>query len=201
MLLRTRSFLATPASQRRLLKHTGTIRLVHSPASVAMFLVRHSLTPYQTTANHNFSGWEKVPEPNRGCLSATTLSQLSKFPSDWPEIEYVPIDIVTPPANTLPTDNFIAFGVALLTPISRGNVTIKSADTDDKPLLNPNWLFETADQEVAVQAVRRVREIAAASGVVIEEVAPGPAVQSDAQILKWLQDNASLIYHASATCT
>ena len=129
-----------------------------------------------------------------------TLSQLAKFPFDWPEVEYVPIDIATPPDNALPTDNFVAFGASLLTPISRGNVSIHSKNMNDKPLLNPNWLYEAADQEIAVQAVRRIRDIAAASGIVIAEVAPGQAVQSDAEILEWLKENSSLLYHASATC-
>ncbi len=145
-------------------------------------------------------GWEKVPQPNRKKLSKTTIAQLAQFPADWPEIEYVPIDVAVPPAGAAPTDNFIANGVALLTPISRGHVTITSADTNDKPLINPNWLFEKADQEVAVQAFRRIREISQYSGVVVEEVNPGPKVQSDADVLNWIQENASLIYHASATC-
>ena len=51
-----------------------------------------------------------------------------------------------------------------------------------------------------MQALRRIREIAEHSGVLLEEVAPGPQVQSDADVLRWIQDNASLIYHASATC-
>lgn len=51
-----------------------------------------------------------------------------------------------------------------------------------------------------MQAFRRIREIAGHSDVVLEEIAPGPKVQSDADVLRWIQDNASLIYHASATC-
>lgn len=145
-------------------------------------------------------GWEKVPEPNRQKLSASTIVQLAKFPSDWPEIEYVPLNVAAPPAGAAPTDRFIAFGVALLTPVSRGNVDITSTDTSIKPLINPNWLIEKADQEVAVQAFRRIREIAKYSGVVVEEVAPGPNVQSDADVLQWIRDNGSLVYHASATC-
>lgn len=51
-----------------------------------------------------------------------------------------------------------------------------------------------------MQAFRRLREISEHSGVVLEEVAPGPKVQSDADVLQWIQNNANLIYHASATC-
>lgn len=98
-----------------------------------------------------------MPQPNRGKLSKSTLAQLARLPSDWPEIEYVPIEIVVPPTGALPTDNFIANGVALLTPISRGSVTISCTDTNVAPKIDPNWLAEKADQEVAVQAFRRIR--------------------------------------------
>ncbi len=181
---------------------TSNSQLLSNPAfaaEAAQSYLTNQTGPLSSVSGDLF-GWEKVPQPNRAQLSNSTLAQLAQFPSDWPEIEYVPIDIVVPPTGAAPTDNFIAFGVALLTPISRGNVTITSTDTSVKPLINPNWLFEKEDQEVAVQAFRRIREIADYSGIVLEEVAPGPSVQSDADVLTWIQDNASLIYHASATC-
>ena len=180
---------------------TSNSQLLSNPAfaaEAAQSYLTNQTGPLASVSGDLF-GWEKVPQPNRARLSNSTLAQLAQFPSDWPEIEYVPIDIVVPPTGAAPTDNFIAFGVALLTPISRGNVTITSTDTSVSPLINPNWLFEKADQEVAIQAFQRIREITD-YGIVLEEVAPGPSVQSDADVLTWIQDNASLIYHASATC-
>ena len=181
---------------------TSNSQLLNNPAFTAKAVqsYQNDQTGPLASVSGDLFGWEKVPEPNRNRLSPATIAQLAKFPADWPEIEYVPIDTVVPPAGAAPTDNFIAFGVALLTPISRGSVTINSTSTSVRPLIDPNWLFEKADQEVAVQALRRIREIAANSGVVVEEVAPGPKVQSDADLLAWIQENASLIYHASATC-
>lgn len=151
--------------------------------------------------NGDLLGWEKIPQPNRSKFSAATIQQLSQFPSDWPEVEYAPFDNAVPPAGAAPTDNFIQFGAALVAPISKGNISITSTDTNVKPLINPNWLAAKADQEVAIQAFRRIRQIAEASGAIVKEVAPGPNVQSDADVLKWIQDNATLIYHASATCS
>lgn len=153
-----------------------------------------------TSVSGDLIGWEKVPEPNRRKLCNSTIAQLAQFPSDWPEVEYLPAGIAFPPNGSASTDNYMFFGAALLTPISRGSVTITSPDTSVKPVINPNWLSEKADQEVAVQAFRRVREIAGQSGIVVEESDPGPNVQSDADVLRWIQENGSLIYHASATC-
>ena len=181
---------------------TANSQLVSNPdfaAKAVDMYVKDQSGPL-TSVSGDILGWEKVPEPNRQELSPSTIAQLAQFPADWPEIEYVPLDIGVPPPGSAPTDNFISNGVSLLTPISRGSVTINSTDTSVRPLIDPNWLFEKADQEVAVQAFRRIREFSKYSGVVLEEVEPGPKVQSDAEILKWIQDNATLIYHASATC-
>ena len=141
-------------------------------------------------------GWEKLPASSRLNLSATALSDLSHFPADWPEIEYVAFagDLCQPPANTQP------FGVALVAPLSRGNVTIVSADTKDRPLISPNWLTSITDREVGVQAFRRARKIAEGSGIAISEALPGLAVQSDEEILNYLEEATVPIHHASATC-
>ena len=107
--------------------------------------------------------------------------------------------------NTAPpvdTKNYATFSVAVITPTSRGNVTIASADTNDNPIINPNWLNTREDQELAVQGLRRIREVAEASGITVgPEVAPGDNVTSDAQLLAYIREALSPIYHAVATCT
>ncbi len=70
----------------------------------------------------------------------------------------------------------------------------------DRPLISPNWLTSTTDLEVGVQAFRRVRKIARASGIVILEALLGPAVQSDEEIAGYLREAAAPLRHASATC-
>ena len=86
--------------------------------------------------------------------------------------------------------------------MSRGNVTIQSTDTDVKPIISPNWLESTTDQEVAIQGFKVARDLAVASGITIgQEVSPGPDVQTDDQILAFLKETAYTIHHAAATCT
>ena len=69
-----------------------------------------------------------------------------------------------------------------------------------RPLINPNWLSSTTDLEVGVQAFKRVRNIAAASGIAISEALPGLEVQSDEDILQYIREAAVTFHHASATC-
>ena len=50
-----------------------------------------------------------------------------------------------------------------------------------------------------MQGFRRIKEFSDYSGVVVEEIESGPSEESDADVLIWFQNNAGLIYHASAT--
>src|SRR2546421_1918461 len=134
-------------------------------------------------------------------MSNSTFKFLDGFPADWPETEYLPLAMGASPSNASATDNYMTLGCALMAPASRGNITIKSADTSDMPVISPNWLQAVEDQEVAVQSLKRIREWAMASGIVMSEYQPGPALQTNEQILAWLKENSALIYHASASCT
>jgi choline dehydrogenase len=77
----------------------------------------------------------------------------------------------------------------IVAPLSRGNVTIKSTDTSDLPLINPNWLTSERDQQVAAAAWKRFRQAFATkfmSGVLADpnEYWPGAQVETDEQILE-----------------
>ena len=93
---------------------------------------------------------------------------------------------------------------ALVAPLSRGNVTINSSDTNVLPLVNPNWLSSLTDQEVAVAAFKRAREFAATPAmqktIIGEEAFPGPQVESDEGLLELIKESFNTVYHASATC-
>ncbi|KAL9111591.1 MAG: hypothetical protein Q9227_004079 [Pyrenula ochraceoflavens] len=153
-----------------------------------------------TNVGADLIGWEKVPSPYRSDLSSSAISDLAGFPSDWPELELLPISAATFPVND--TSSYATITIAGVAPISRGNVTISSTDTDDAPVISPNWLTSRTDQEVAIQGFKVARDIAAASGIVEgPEVAPGPAIQTDAQILQYIRQTAYTIHHAVASCT
>lgn len=153
-----------------------------------------------------YAAFEKLPD--RSTLSASTNASLSYFPSDWPEVSYVPVDVYTgypsQPATFMLHDGF-SYGsivAVLIAPLSRGNVTIASVDTSDLPVISPNWLSHPADVQVAIAGFKRARQIFQnIPGVTIgPEKLPGPAVQTDEDILAFIQQSASQLYHASATC-
>ena len=153
-------------------------------------------------------GWEKLP--NRSALSQDALSALSSFPDDWPELEYLPASAFVGNQSNYelidPRDghSYASMGVALVAPLSRGNISISSSSMTDPPLINPNWLTHPTDKELAVAGFRRSREFLATlskDGVLLgEETYPGPSVQTDEQILEWIYSAVAPVWHASGTC-
>lgn len=56
------------------------------------------------------------------------------------------------------------------------------------------------DMEMGVQAVKRVREWANASGVAVGAFEPGEEVRSDREVEEWIRENGNLIYHPTSSC-
>ena len=146
-------------------------------------------------------GFEKLPPALRTGLSNSTLTELAAFPSDWPELEILPIAAAAGPTNTTSKANYMSVNICVLTTTSRGNVTLNSTDPATNPLISPNWLLTPEDQQLAVQGFKRARQVAENTGITVgPEVIPGPQVQSDADILAFVQQTLSPLNHASATC-
>ncbi|TLD17693.1 uncharacterized protein PgNI_01248 [Pyricularia grisea] len=157
----------------------------------------------------DFLGWEKTP---RDLLTPNATSVLdSRFPADWPEIEYLSAPGYIGNFNNLftsqPKDGYQYATIlgALVAPISRGTVTLKSASPNDLPLIDPGWLTDPTDQCVAVAAYKRLRAAFASKairGVLADPVEyfPGPAVQTDEQLLQTIRETVMTVWHASCTC-
>lgn len=80
----------------------------------------------------------------------------------WPEIEYL-VEGAFDRYNTNYTNatvhdqyNYATIPAVLVAPLSRGNVTISSAKPADSPLINPSWLTDPADVDVAIASFKRV---------------------------------------------
>ncbi|GLA27802.1 CAZyme family AA3 [Aspergillus niger] len=163
-----------------------------------------------STQGIDFLAFEKVPIELRSHFSEETIRDLSWFPPGWPEIEYIPVALYlgdfSDPIKHQPLDGaqYASIAGALVAPTSRGNVTIISDDTDDLPIINPNWLATDTDQEVAIAIYRRNREIFHSAGMepIIdgEEYFPGEELQTDSEILEVVKDTLMTVYHASCTC-
>ncbi|KAI4604036.1 hypothetical protein KJ359_000163 [Pestalotiopsis sp. 9143b] len=159
----------------------------------------------------DYLGWEKVPRSLLNSSAAATLD--AQFPEDWPEIEYLSAPGYVGDFSNLftsqPKDGYQYATIlgGLVAPLSRGSVTITSADTNTPPTINPNWLTDPTDVAVAIATYKRLRAAFASDamkGVLADpdgqEYFPGPAVQTDDQILQTIRSTVMTIWHASCTC-
>ena len=71
------------------------------------------------------------------------------------------------------------------------------------PEINFNFLSAALDRDTlvgGVRAARRIVEAKAMDALRGAEVSPGPAVQSDEEILDYIRNNAQTAYHPVGTC-
>ena len=92
---------------------------------------------------------------------------------------------------------------SLLHPVSRGEVTLRSADPADHPKILFNFLKEPEDRRAMREGVRIVREMYGQGpvGEMIErELKPGPQVKSDAELDAYIRASMDLDHHPTSTC-
>lgn len=90
-----------------------------------------------------------------------------------------------------------------LRPESEGTILITSPDPAVRPAIRANYLATERDRQTMIEGFRWARRIAAAPAlaeIVAVEHRPGPAVQSDDEILDYIRTTGSSIYHPSGTC-
>ncbi|RYO91759.1 hypothetical protein DL762_001978 [Monosporascus cannonballus] len=146
------------------------------------------------------TAFDKFSVSNRANFSDSTKEWLDSFPSDWPDVQHSPVEAGG--VDGAPDDAyFMVFSVGMLTPKSKGNMTISSASMLDSPIISPNWYEDEADIEMAYAAFQRLREIGSNwdSSVNLGEVFPGPDVSSKDDIIEWLRNNSFQMSHGSST--
>ncbi len=93
--------------------------------------------------------------------------------------------------------------VCQLRPESRGQVSLNSANPYDDPAILCNFMGTEEDRRAVREGVRMAREVVAQEALAPyrgEEIWPGPAVQSDAEIDAWIRAKGETIYHPVGTC-
>ena len=102
-------------------------------------------------------------------------------------------------------DSFSGFhiGSYYLWPESRGSIHLTSADPQERPKIQVNYLSHPLDREVSVLAFRMARMIAEQAPlkkVVVRETRPGPDADTDDEILDYIQETGETCWHPIGTC-
>ena len=97
----------------------------------------------------------------------------------------------------------LSAGAWQMRPQSRGYVEARSNQPNDMPAINPRYLSEESDRRAIIGGLRFARRLFAAPALqqyVREESLPGPAIQTDDELLDYARRNGGTCYHASCTC-
>jgi choline dehydrogenase-like flavoprotein len=95
----------------------------------------------------------------------------------------------------------LTLGPVLITPKSRGRLTLRSSDAAEKPRILTNSLAEPEDVAAMLEGMRVARELLATDplrSVVKREIYPGPAAGDDLE--DDLRRRVELLYHPVGTC-
>jgi choline dehydrogenase len=101
--------------------------------------------------------------------------------------------------------DFSGFTVSMcqLRPTSRGTIVIRSANPMEPPAIRPNYLSTDHDKLVMVEGTkvaRRIAETRALSGYIADEYRPGGGVRTDTEILQFVRNQGTTIFHPVGTC-
>ena len=92
---------------------------------------------------------------------------------------------------------------SLIKPASRGQIRLASADPSQAPLIEPNYLSQSADMDVLVYGLELARNAVMASPLDVhrkDEALPGAGVTDRAGLEAHVRAHAMTIYHPVGTC-
>ena len=115
-----------------------------------------------------------------------------------PKTSYVDKDV-----RGVPDLDGVTLHAVLMRPRARGRIRLRSANPDDLPLVDPNYLGDPGDVGHLRQAMRVARDILAAmplGGIVGREILPGPEATSDAALDEHVRQTVKTDYHPVGTC-
>ncbi|KAK7006418.1 GMC oxidoreductase [Favolaschia claudopus] len=107
----------------------------------------------------------------------------------------------TPPP---PTGNYISIFPAVVSPASRGSVTISTNNPFTPPLINPNLLDSPIDLFIMREALKSCLRFAAApawNSFIISPVANVSLKSTDAELDSFIRQNAATVFHPVGTAS
>ena len=178
--------------------------------------MKFEITGRNLTFNDNARGWRLVREAAKyalfreGFLASTSVPIRLYFRTrvglDSPDatISIAPfLYEMVGKERRVSAQKGITMNVNVLRSESTGSVHIKSADPNEPPAIHFNFLSTEHDRTGIVNVLRKGRELMATSPlreVTGKEIAPGSHLQSDAELLEWVRNNAETTYHPVGTC-
>lgn len=137
----------------------------------------------------NISGYYKT-DPS------LELPDVSLVQIEIPYASEVVAEQYQPPATSW------ALCAGLVTPKSRGTVSLRSADPADRPVVDMRFLSHSDDVESLKKSIELARAVASTTAMkpfVVREVAPGADLTGD-DLTAFVRNGATTYFHASGSC-
>ncbi|MBV8914124.1 MAG: GMC family oxidoreductase N-terminal domain-containing protein [Acetobacteraceae bacterium] len=139
-----------------------------------------------------------------GATEATLFARMTPG-AEEAEVQFQFINFSLTPGMgyVLPKHPGFMFNFGQCRPESRGFLTLRGPDPDEKPVIRPNYLSAPEDQHVSLQAsklARRLGRTSPFSDLVLEELYPAPDVTTDEAMLAYIRETATTVYHPCGTC-
>ncbi|MBX2883142.1 MAG: GMC family oxidoreductase N-terminal domain-containing protein [Granulosicoccus sp.] len=150
----------------------------------------------------------------KGPLSLS-LNQAGGFVSSHKQLKvpdlqlyFSPVSYTRAPEGTRPLvspDLFPGFliGYNPCRPTSVGSIHIRSNDPYEPPTIRPNYLTTDHDKQLMLYGMKLMRKILktpAFKSIVVNELKPGIACESDQEIMDYIQQTAWTVFHPCCTC-
>ncbi|HLF31100.1 MAG TPA: choline dehydrogenase [Xanthomonadales bacterium] len=182
---------------RNLQDHLDICTLVNSHHTTTYDKLNHLAVALRYLVTRGGPGSSNIAEAGGFIVSRHAVN-------DRPDIQmhFVPALLDDHGRNRLPGHG-ITIHACALRPESRGEITLRSADPAQAPVLQPRYLSTENDRRMMIECVRLTRNIfaqAAFKSIAGEEIFPGVEHQSDAQLLDFVRRKAETIYHPVGTC-
>jgi len=123
--------------------------------------------------------------------------------AEKPDTQMIFIDVPIHPRFTPGPEHGYSIIFSLMSPASRGSVRLASADPQQPPLIDPNYLADERDVQRMVGGLHTAREVAARDALApfrAAELFPGPDARSDAALRAYLRRGVSTYFHPVGTC-
>ena len=196
------------------------IRVLHELPGVGQNLQDHptiSLAMTNPSAESYALSWRTAPRvlmaplryavSHRGMLASNAAEAggfLRSRPGlDRPDVQYTFMVGMKDNPRTLPRQHGYYLHMAVLRPATRGRVELASADPAAKPVMHPEFLEAQEDVETLQRAMREARRIVAMPALARvsgQELLPGPAIDDDAALERFIRERVATTYHPVGTC-
>ncbi|TEB29682.1 pyranose dehydrogenase [Coprinellus micaceus] len=154
--------------------------------------------PFASAGGMNHLAWIRIPDDAPIWENYTDPSSSKTSP-------HIELAIMNNAGfSGLSNGNYFTIAISIPAPLSRGTITLSSANTLSTPLVDPKLLSNSYDSQVILQSVRYAQQLAgteAFKGYLLDPVAPlgADAIDDDNAVLSVLKEVAATTWHPVGT--